>query len=142
MDSKHKLFLDNVRLPGEVKTYTGNPDYDGAWMIVRNYQQFTSAISRHGLPEIVSLDHDLADISYNTQLFRESFTYYEETGYDCAKFLINYCIEKKLTLPKCLVHSLNPVGKENIINLLLGYKIFKDKEDAAIIADDDCCICG
>lgn len=39
----------------------------------------------------------------------------EKTGYDCAKWMIEYyCLDMKLPLPEIFVHSMNPVGCENI----------------------------
>jgi hypothetical protein len=38
----------------------------------------------------------------------------EKTGYDCAKWLCNYCIDNGIPLPEYYVHSMNPVGRENI----------------------------
>lgn len=39
----------------------------------------------------------------------------EKTGLDCAKWLVNYCMDNSKDLPSTiLVHSQNPVGKQNI----------------------------
>jgi hypothetical protein len=40
----------------------------------------------------------------------------EKTGYDCAKWLVEYCVEHGLKFPEYVVHSMNPVGKENILS--------------------------
>lgn len=52
----------------------------------------------------------------------------EKTGYDCAKWLIDYCIDNDLELPKkVLVHSMNPTGAENIKSLFNTYnKIYNN----------------
>ena len=42
----------------------------------------------------------------------------EKTGYDCAKWLCDYCVENKLPLPEYFIHSMNPVGRENILSTL------------------------
>ncbi|MDQ0066004.1 cyclic-phosphate processing receiver domain-containing protein [Chryseobacterium lathyri] len=68
-----------------------------------------------GLPEMISFDRDLADIHY---LKPDSDEYAEKTGYECAKWLIEYCMDHYLDLPKFYCHSMNPVGKENILSLL------------------------
>ena len=47
--------------------------------------------------------------------------YFEKTGYDCAKWLVEYCLNNDLDLPFCFVHSMNPVGKDNINHLLKNY---------------------
>jgi len=42
----------------------------------------------------------------------------EKTGYHCAKWMINYCLDNNLNLPKkILIHSMNIVGSQNIISL-------------------------
>lgn len=46
----------------------------------------------------------------------------EKTGFDCAKFLVEYCMENNLKLPEFYVHSMNPVGKDNIVNYLNNFK--------------------
>jgi hypothetical protein len=74
---------------------------------------------KKGLPEMISLDHDLADIHY---LKPNSDEYAEKIGYDCAKWLIEYCMDNYLDLPKFYCHSMNPVGKKNILSLLENFK--------------------
>lgn len=41
---------------------------------------------------------------------------------DCAKWLVDYCIDNKERLPKIFVHSANPVGADNILGLLNNFK--------------------
>lgn len=38
----------------------------------------------------------------------------EKTGYDCAKWLVDFCIDNKLKFPNYQVHSLNPIGSKRI----------------------------
>lgn len=106
-----KLYLDDIRIP---KTE--------GWDIVRNYDEFTAWIKLNGLPDVISFDHDLADIHYDPSTWTQSFTYLEKTGLDCAKWLVWYCIDNKLKLPTYFCHSANPVGKENILKLLRNYE--------------------
>lgn len=106
-----KLYLDDIRTPNS----------DG-WDIVRNYEQFVDWIQKNGAPDIVSFDHDLADIHYNPNTYIQGFKYHEKTGYDCAKWLCEYCMINGLPMPKWNVHSANPVGKENIIQLLKNFE--------------------
>jgi hypothetical protein len=73
---------------------------------VYNYADFVEYITQNGLPDFISFDHDLGE---------------DESGYDCAKYLVEYCIEHNLSLPKFSVHSQNPVGKENIERLLNNF---------------------
>jgi hypothetical protein len=46
----------------------------------------------------------------------------EKTGLDCAKWLVDYCIDNQLDLPKYYVHSANPIGRQNIINYLENFR--------------------
>jgi hypothetical protein len=124
-----KLFLDDVRNPedcfGYVKAYGIRPDvYAGHWVVVRSYDQFVKCIEYGGLPDIVSFDHDLADEHYNDAMYDGDDTYKklyetfkEKTGYDAAKWLIEYCETKGLKVPQCVCHSMNPAGRNNINSL-------------------------
>lgn len=102
---------------------------ENEWIIVRNYDEFVDWILKNGLPDVISFDHDLADEHYafagNYNIFRE------KTGYDAAKWLVEFCMYEKLQLPEYYVHSMNVVGKENIINYLENYR----KNEAKDISD-------
>lgn len=74
---------------------------------LKNYNEFKDFISTHGLPNFISFDQDLG---------------LGKTGYDGAKFLVEYCLDNNLELPDYKVHSQNPVGKENIEKLLENIK--------------------
>jgi hypothetical protein len=106
-----KLYLDDVR----------NPQSEG-WEIVRTYEDFVKWIECKGLPDEVSFDHDLASIHYDLSTGTEGFEYLEKTGYDAAKWLCEYCWENGLPLPTWNVHSANPVGRDNIIQLLKNFE--------------------
>ena len=90
-----KLYLDDLR-----------PTPSG-FERVYDYEEFTEFISRNGLPDFISFDHDLG---------------LGKTGYDCAKWLVEFCLDKNLILPEFQVHSQNPVGKEYIEALLNNFK--------------------
>lgn len=93
--AKTLLFLDDLR-----------PAPEG-FERVYSYKEFIMLITENGLPDFISFDHDLG---------------LEKTGYDCAKWLVEYCLDKNLMLPEFAVHSQNPVGKENIECLLENFK--------------------
>jgi len=126
---KYDLFLDDIRVPNEVFAYTNADIYllDN-WVIVRKYNEFVECIKKNGIPETISFDHDLADIHYNYQNVIDYDGYTEKTGYDCAKWLIYYCLDNDLDLPTTiLIHSMNIVGVENIKSLFNTYKkIYKN----------------
>lgn len=123
----YNLFLDDVRLPKQV-TWINLPLVE--WTIVRNYSQFTTTILRDGLPQFISFDNDLAEEHYNPAMYSEDVneynklyeTFAEKTGYDCAKWLVEYCIEHNQPIPDYSVHSMNPIGKKNIISYIENFK--------------------
>lgn len=132
------LFLDDVRMPYEVGNYIYpvrlRPMYrQKSWKIVRDYEEFVEYIEKNGLPDVVSFDHDLADSHYapehlwtdyeKSKEWQDNQIHTEKTGYDCAKWLVDYCIENNINLPDYYCHSMNPVGKDKILNLLNQYEI-------------------
>jgi len=126
----YNLFLDDERIPSNV-TWVKLPLVE--WTIVRNYKQFVDTITAKGLPKNISFDHDLADEHYvqsiaSNQNKTHDFNYgtiTEKTGYDCAKWLVEYCREKDLEIPAYTVHSMSVVGKKNIISYLENYKLWR-----------------
>lgn len=128
-----RLFLDDIRHNYDALQMLGYSEYKEHWHIVRNYDEFKSWIELNGLPDIVSFDHDLADCHYTpkeywndyykSKEYQESLVHEEKTGVDCAKFLIDYCINNNLRLPLYLVHSANPVGRDNIFYLLRNFDL-------------------
>jgi hypothetical protein len=130
----YTLFLDDERSPSQV-TWAVFPRNNLS--IVRNYDQFVTHIKQHGLPGFVCFDHDLADEHYAAMLKENEssdnkFTIWmpdddlsdglnitfdygnEKTGYDCAKWLVDYCEDNGYKFPQFVVHSMNPAGKVRI----------------------------
>lgn len=119
------LFLDDVRDPEDAFLYTGFSAFrDEKWLVVRSYDTFVEAINTLGLPQFISFDHDLGPRAYQTATASliDYTTLGELTGYDCAKWLTNYCFDNSKPLPPFFVHSMNPVGKKNIQELLNHFK--------------------
>jgi hypothetical protein len=123
---KYFLFLDDVRKPKDV-SWVYIPKHP--WTIVRNYNEFVDIIRKDGIPEYVCYDHDLSDEHYNNyheinqlgQLGIDYNQFKSKTGYDCAKFLCDVCVEQKVKHPSYVVHSMNPVGKLNIESYINSY---------------------
>lgn len=128
------LFLDDARVPNDCANYTGNSIYRlKQWKIVRNYFEFIEAVTKE-LPKIISFDHDLAEEHYEDLFSNENWnkpdskiilkydSYKEKSGYECCKWLTDYCRSNNLKLPEIYVHSMNPVGKKNIIELVNGFE--------------------
>lgn len=128
------LFLDDIRNPEQaILTFTkesllkktGTCATD--WVVVRNYKDFCDHLKYVGIPGVISFDHDLGDFAMREFIEMEAaesniFNYNslngEKTGLDCAKFLCKICLDKDRKIPTFFVHSFNPVGAQNIINIL------------------------
>ena len=122
MITKYNLFLDDVRLPNHVTWVDLPPNQH--YSVVRNYQEFVDLITLRGIPKFVTYDHDLSDDHYGHGLRGDNIPYdqyAEKTGYDCAKLLGDYCMKKGVKHPPYQVHSMNPVGKSNIISYVESY---------------------
>jgi hypothetical protein len=89
------LFLDDERFP-----------IGDDWNIVRSYEEAVEFVLKNGLPDVISFDHDLGT---------------EKTGYDFAKWLVEYIMDNDLPVFHFFVHSQNPVGKRNIEEYLNGF---------------------
>jgi len=119
----YNLFLDDVRMPKEAFEYMHIPIYTSeGWIIVRNYYAFVALVEGKGVPNIISFDHDLADEHYKKQDFDYDAENSEKTGYHCAKWLIDYCMDNNKELPhEIIIHSMNPYGSRNIKSLFDTY---------------------
>ena len=123
---KYYIYLDDVRTP------IPNPSTHeiSEWIVVRNYDEFVAKVTEIGLENIalISLDHDLGDtamMEWRTNVCRNFTLNYdnieEKTGMDCAHWVVNKAVSTGIYLPITYVHSANPVGAENISNLINNY---------------------
>ena len=114
MDNNIYLFLDDERHPQDVfwVDWIANPS---DWTVVRSYDDFVEWVQTHGLPAFISFDHDLG----------QTDGVVNKTGYDCAKWLVDWCLDHNLTCPMTNVHSKNQVGAVNIAALLDGFRKFQ-----------------
>ncbi len=126
----YNLFLDDIRHPYDSYPYTKDTRYlQLKWIIVRSYDEFVKYITKNGVPRLVSFDHDLADEHYfsdnqpwSTENSIDYFSYKEKTGYECAKWLCDYCLDNNIKLPETLVHSFNQTGSDNIRHYIRNFK--------------------
>ena len=112
-NSKILLWLDDYRDPRKNDWMVFSPigkTNNIVW--VKSYKEFTQHIDNNSLPDGICFDHDLGE---------------EKTGYDCAKWLVNYCMNNNLQLPVYAIQSANPVGKENIDKLLTNFNKYGNK---------------
>ena len=105
------LFLDDERIPADV-TWVSGFDPNLPWHIVRSYDEAVSYVEQNGIPNVVSFDHDLGS---------------DYTGLSFAFWLASHDLDYH-TMPddfSYMVHSMNPVGKVNIIGTLESYLNFR-----------------
>ena len=125
----YNLFLDDFRMPKDAFEYMKLPIYISVeWIVVRNYYAFIALIEGKGIPDIISFDHDLAYEHYDPKIvegepYEKIYDMFrEKTGYHCAKWLIDYCIDNNEKLPaEIFIHSMNPAGSMNIKSLFETY---------------------
>ena len=125
---KTLLFLDDERNFDDV-TCIDYPKFDRV-VAVLEYSQFKKFLDNYlvengtlnGLS--FSFDHDLGLL--------DSEYHREFSGYDCAYYLIESIVYHQHIDPNKIsyfVHSMNPVGKKNIEELLECYKEFYNKHN-------------
>jgi hypothetical protein len=115
------LWLDDLRDPsqGQFKIWLNlafGENLDVTW--VKDYDEFIKYFKKNEMPYAISFDHDLGnELTDHPELN-------EKTGLDCAKWIVDYCMNNAVRLPKYFVHSANPVGRENIQSYLDNYLKF------------------
>jgi hypothetical protein len=99
-----KLFLDDERFP---------PNEPG-WIVSRQFGDFCMQLFAYSHAiEVISFDHDLGGMTDDENR--------EMNGLYCAKWMINGIMDGKLTLPRLSeirIHSMDPVGRVNILDFL------------------------
>ncbi len=123
---KTLLWLDDIRNPFD-KDFTSyvalyNPFLNEPHKIVwvTNYESFTRWIGDNGLPDAISFDHDLDTEHYDQNISPK--IYKKKTGYDCVKWLVEYCRKTIKHLPICIYHTMNPAGKVNMSTYIKSSK--------------------
>lgn len=123
------LFLDDLRMPEHAFHLIGDRRLlqNDDWVQVRDYREFREALQEFGIPSLVSYDHDLAHEHYHPAMFDPSPERYdtlypsfvEPTGLECMKYLNQFWSSNStLAYPETLIHTQNPVGARNLINLM------------------------
>jgi len=130
---RYVLLDDDVfRTPQSIYEYTNNEIYlKYPWTIVRNYDAFVKDTLINGVAVAYSFDHDLGDAHYACQKHIDYDKFVEKTGFHCAKWLIDYCLDTDLELPEEIyIHSMNVVGAMNIKSLFTSfYKVYPTDSD-------------
>ncbi len=122
------LFLDDIREPLECAKYmylrgVDCTIYHKPWHIVKSYYEFTVWLAYYKLPDIISFDYDLHENFKLRSEYPLHHWFNEETdkpytGLDCAKYLIDYCKINNFEIPKCVIHSFNVDGTEELKKFL------------------------
>lgn len=91
---RNVLFIDDLRMPTDFE------EFDRVY-VARTYSEAIDALYTKTF-DLISFDHDLGE---------------DKTGYDIAKFII----ENEIKIGAFRVHSMNVVGRFNIVQLLTHY---------------------
>ena len=99
------IWLDDCRMPNV------SPKELIYW--TRGYEGFVGTVKmlKDNISKcMVHFDHDLGE---------------GKNGYDCAKWLIDWCLENDYGVPDYDIQSANPVGRQNIESVFESYwKVF------------------
>ncbi|APD20334.1 hypothetical protein AM24_143 [Acinetobacter phage AM24] len=117
---KQIIFLDDERVIQDV-TWIDYSQWSGAYVISQSSaSRLISYIKHYGKyfdweNTLFSLDHDLQDFDGEE----------ESTGYTFIKWLIEFMVENEISLEylNVVVHSQNPIGKENIEKYISNAKL-------------------
>lgn len=122
MKVKRVLWLDDYRDPNSKCVYSGffytwiemyspfgDEKVDVVW--VKTYDEFVDYIKENSLPDAICFDNDLGE---------------DKEGYDCAKWLVEYCMDNQCELPKYVVQSANVTAHENINKLFSNFNKFQN----------------
>lgn len=128
------LFLDDQRMPEggylwdeHITLFEASGIKYGEWAIVRSYEQFVEYIEKNGIPDVVSFDNDLFDVTDHRvsvedlakQLMMENWKDFPiKTGAHCAQYLVNTCVAQCKPIPKYYVHSANNKARPIIRKIL------------------------
>jgi hypothetical protein len=131
---KALLWLDDIRDPKDtiwvdwmVENGIILSEFNITW--VKSYGEFTKWIEKNSLPSLICFDHDLGEDVAKGRVSkgmskRQARILKRETlsGFDCAKWLIEFCLDNELNAPDFKIQSANPVGAENIKGLIENFR--------------------
>lgn len=124
----YNLFLDKSRVPADV-TWVQLPKSPD-WVVVRNCLDFKLRVASFGLPGFISFSHNLSAehnaIDWSKFTIPDYYSLENKTGYDCACWLIDYCVMYDKPFPDYAVHSQNTVGGEHIHSAVWAYKRWRE----------------
>lgn len=107
MQKKIIIFLDDYRKPNKYVNMNINRVYQ-AYNAQEFYNLLYKLYRKYNRIDEVWFDHDLGPVDCGT-------------GYECAKYLVDFCMEHNMPLPEYHIQSANPVGSANIDSYLKSY---------------------
>jgi hypothetical protein len=141
-ETKRFLFLDDVRDVSHAYLWDDNTSLLSKsgipvwkWDIVRSYDEFVEYVDLKGIPDVVSFDNDLWDVSYELavnpsseeltkQFMMEGWEdFLIKTGAHCAEYLVAACKSKNTPIPTYYVHSANGTARPIIRKILENGKL-------------------
>ena len=133
---EYNIFLDNSRTSSDMFYKFNNPVYRNC-VTIKNYKDFVEYIETNfqkdgSYPRFISFDFHLSDVTLSitedkTIFYNEDC--YQETGYECALWVINFCKSHNLPIPNYFIHDDNSYGKRKIS------KVFSNVEQPKIVQD-------
>ena len=93
------------------------------WKRITSFADFKDHIKKQGLPEEICFGYELNDSHYMEDEYEEEYfcellmENHKDTGLDAAKWLIRYCIDNKLKLPKIRIKTYNKIAEQQFKNL-------------------------
>lgn len=115
-DDKILVWIDDIRDPQDkkwqdwIKSNCPLKDPDDIYW-VKSYKEFCDWVDKYGRPTCISFDHDLGMKGDN-----------EKTGYDCAKYMVDWCMDNRVKFPLYSSQSDNGPGRKNIQSYIENFK--------------------
>ena len=135
-ENTYNIFLDDSRNITEAFYKFNNPIYNSC-ITIKNYKDFTEYIENRfnkdgSYPAFISFDFHLTNVTMSvtedkTIFFNEES--YQETGLECAEWVVNFCKINNIPIPKYFFHDDNLWGKRKIT------KIFTEAEQNKTVSD-------
>lgn len=110
----YNLFYDETYSVCHIYSLTNKEIYtESTWVEISNYDDFVKCILSNGLPNLISIGHDVIDNAPDNSYFQQKI----KSGYDCIIWLDKHCKDNNLTFPKYIIHT---DSKNSSIKILLN----------------------
>lgn len=120
---EYNIFLDDSRTATDMGYKFNNPIYNGNIVTIKNYQTFVEYIEEQfrkdgSYPGFISFDYLLSTVTLSVTEDKSIYQNpesYQETGIECAVWIVNFCKQHNLPIPKYFIHDDNGWGKRKIV---------------------------